>query len=301
MSEDVNTEALAQSAEDRDWERIASAVEETGSFPEDALESLVENPVDSIVQEGSSENISLSETENGDVENFSGVSQNGGIENTSEGDNSAWIDSVLNNLVEGGTSSVDSPVVDSGNTKNEDFSANEDIIKKTKELLGADEKTKEILDLYGDDLDAHMLIALKMREAMGIDDRLAKAERAAERMREEEERAKGDAWNAEVEKEIPNWRDIINKDKRFPGWFEQQSNIYKKCLKEASAPSDVVEALKKFQRDVGLADTRMSDHRNLYGNPMNDVNVVRNIGAKQQITAEELWAQVAEDVEKGFY
>lgn len=296
MSEDVNTEALAQSAEDQEWERIASAVEDTGMFPE-SLESPGENPAEGVSADDPVESVSNPETENGVAENFPGDSDN--QVSVDEGDNSEWLDALLDGL--GSDSGSKGSADDVSVSSTDGATLSDDIIRKTKELLGADEKTKEILDLYGDDLDAHMLIALKMREAMGIDDRLAKAERAAERMREEEERAKGEAWNAEVEKEIPNWRDIINKDKRFPGWFEQQSNIYKKCLKEASAPSDVVEALKKFQRDMGIADTRMNDHRGLYGNPMNDVTVVKNVNSRVQITPEDLWAQVAEDVEKGMY
>lgn len=314
MSDDLGN--LVGSAEETAWLEMADAVEKTGNVPDGvSLESHPENAGEDISSGTAGESVSVTDSESGTGENFSGDSGESGAE-----DNSKWVDDLLNSIPDvDGTDTVESASIsdnDAGNTASGSESSSvldrAAILEKTKELLKSDEKGRELLDLYDDDdLNAHLEIALKLQEAMGgrakkedntILQRLENVERLTKKAQEEENRQRVAEWNAAISKEVPEWENIIMKDRRFKGWFNQQSQLYKDCLQKASAPSDVVEALKKFQRDMGIADTRMNQYRGLYGNPANDTNVTKNIGlGNQQMSQQEMWMRISEDVENGRY
>lgn len=188
----------------------------------------------------------------------------------------------------------------------------DDIASRIMEESKNDETLKGFAEEFPEDAKAFArfasMAAKQMLESMkggkkndGISERLARLEAREAMIAQEESNAKASAWDREVEKGVPEWRDLIRNDKKFPEWFEKQSNLIKNCLTNASQPSDVVDALNKFKTDTGRQAARMTKMRGIYNNPANDRKSARRVVDGEVSHGEDAdFDEAADWIEKNF-
>lgn len=243
-------------------------------------------------------------------------------EDDTEGDNSSFISELLNGTVDD-TDSEDKKTDDVSESKDQkvketavaeskpfvpenldEFVA--EILKVGKEV---DKDIKEQIDSFPDDMNMMAKIvgiALqkfnpgkeKSDESKAeLDKRLAEFEERMkvlegreQSIKAKEEQLARDAWDNEVEKSVPGWRDMINKDKRFPDWFKRQGGWIKDALTKPNEPNVVIEAMQKFINDVGVANKRMKTEQDIYSGSDNRSSSKQSVADTAQ-TEQDMWEE----------
>ena len=181
-----------------------------------------------------------------------------------------------------------------------------EILKVGKEV---DKDIKEQIDSFPDDMNMMAKIvgiALqkfnpgkeKSNESKAeLDKRLAEFEERMkvlegreQSIKAKEEQLARDAWDNEVEKSVPGWRDMINKDKRFPDWFKRQGGWIKDALTKPNEPNVVIEAMQKFINDVGVANKRMKTEQDIYSGSDNRSSSKQSVADTAQ-TEQDMWEE----------
>lgn len=216
-----------------------------------------------------------------------------------EGDNSSFLDEILNGNKDTDATASSEPATDNkdggdGDDKQKEIVSAEpkplvpeDLEVFIKDIIDAgvavDKDIKEQFDTFPDDLKMMAkLVGIGMQrygtgshkaddtkaeleqKIASVEERMKVLESREQSLKAQEEKLAREAWDNEVEKAVPNWRNIINKDKRFPDWFKRQGGWIKDALTKPNEPSVVIEAMQKFINDTGAADKRIKQEQNIY-------------------------------------
>lgn len=210
-----------------------------------------------------------------------------------EGDNSSFLDEILNGNKDTATADTDTTAAAEGEEqKNVDATEPKPLVPEDLEVfikdiidagIAVDKDIKEQFDSFPDDLKMMAkLVGIGMQrygtgsnkadetkaeleqKIASVEERMKVLESREQSLKAQEEKLAREAWDNEVEKAVPNWRNIINKDKRFPDWFKRQGGWIKDALTKPNEPSVVIEAMQKFIADTGAADKRIKQEQNIY-------------------------------------
>lgn len=308
MSEEVLNESAAAVSAETETSEVVSNADEVAMF-EEAVRSVEGKESNSFPKpeaegkEGDEDSPGeKNETENGGGENFSG-------------DNSSWLDDILgadkDNKGEGDANKVDSPdnkkdEAPAEDTKPAETESIDTLVKRVLELAKEDSVLKSQLEVFSDDMEAFARMAyLVGKELAGnntpkadtkgieeLETRLKALEEQRVEFEKEDRVKRAEAWDTEMTKRVPDWRDIINKDARFPAWYEKQSETIKSFFNKPATPDDVAYALEKYKSDVGIASQRMSNKRSVYSNPNNDRKITKQNDSGDMSEADEFKAAV---------